>query len=162
MSVVPGSWTCEQVYLGSGPENTAIFILKSTDVVDEQSAILKDFLEQAQDLPIALPKQKFFTTCLQKMEAESAVIKRMEEITSTKDPLQIEKVLGRAKNLELPQSELIASLEDSLEIVKFFLGSFEVSCCGHERDTLGVECCHERVTEVRLDLWSRCLFLSCS
>mmetsp|Transcript_66237 Transcript_66237/g.175467 ORF Transcript_66237/g.175467 Transcript_66237/m.175467 type:complete len:1736 (-) Transcript_66237:104-5311(-) len=101
-----------RVYLGPGPENTAIFILKSTDVVDEQSAILKTFLEQAHDLPIALPKQKFFTTCLQKMEAESAVIQRMEEITSTKDPLQIDKVLGRAKNLELPQMELIASLED--------------------------------------------------
>jgi myosin heavy subunit len=92
------------VYTAPGPENTAVAKLKTQEAIDGAVKELQIILEKGQTLPLPLPNVDTLKKNVKKMENESKWLAQMSAIERTVEPIEIDKVVARAKDLGMPEA----------------------------------------------------------
>mmetsp|Transcript_78594 Transcript_78594/g.163303 ORF Transcript_78594/g.163303 Transcript_78594/m.163303 type:complete len:1717 (+) Transcript_78594:111-5261(+) len=113
------SWYKDNCFYNSpGADSTALAKLKTADAIDAQVERLKPALAKAKQLPVACPKEKECLKIENRMKQEAEVIRGIGAVETSLDPLDIEKYVARAKDLDLTNLPQIAKLNTRGESLK--------------------------------------------
>jgi len=106
------------LYTKPGSQNTAMGMLKTPKAIQEEIANLKKLLDQADMLPTTLPNVEHARKIEHRMANELALVRSMEAMQTSIEPIEVDKILARAKGLDLPRTDVTKALEDRVKLLK--------------------------------------------
>lgn len=106
------------VYAKPGSEHTAMAIFKTSKAVEAQIKKLNGLLDQADMLPTTLPNAEYIRKIKHRLENELRMVHHLESMQVCVDPVEVDKSLARAKDLDFPRTEVIVTLEERCKHLK--------------------------------------------
>jgi len=132
------------------PGATALAKWKTPEAVEAEFERLKPIAEKAQALPLKMPREKELDKLTHRMHQEVKCFQDMQGVATSLDPLDIERLVSRAKDLELAALSEVASLEGRLAALKIQLPLVEAmqNTLKGENGEVFLEDCEEVLGEV--------------
>jgi len=120
------AWRAENpFYQKPGSDHTALAKLKTADAIGEQIVKLEELLGRSNSLPLAVPNRRELEKVKSKMRLESETMQSLKAATTSLDPMEVDKMLLTAKELEfpsIPELELLhtrfTNLKTQIPLVK--------------------------------------------
>lgn len=112
-------WHSRNDFYGKpGSDHVAMAKLRSPDAIDAECNCLEDLLDSMQKFTVCVPNLSKLKDVRHRMENETKVVRQYPGLAKTVDPMEIDKILARARDLELPKDADVQGLEKRVEQLK--------------------------------------------
>eukprot|EP00929_Paragymnodinium_shiwhaense_P060081 TRINITY_DN3003_c0_g2_i1.p1 TRINITY_DN3003_c0_g2~~TRINITY_DN3003_c0_g2_i1.p1 ORF type:complete len:1722 (+),score=543.75 TRINITY_DN3003_c0_g2_i1:127-5292(+) len=105
-------------YKQKGSQHTASATLKTPEAIDAEIAKGEEILAKVDKLPFQHPQSEPIRGVVKKMANEASLLKQLKVVLTSMQPVDIEKVLARVKDLDLPQTGDVATLQSRIQRLK--------------------------------------------
>jgi len=108
------SWCAANDFYKS-PGSTAIKKWKTPDAIMAEAAKIDYIFQKAEGLPLPVPRRKEVQKVKDRMQTEAKEINHIKTMSTCIDPVEIEKVFARAKDLEIMDMPEVTALQSRLK-----------------------------------------------